>query len=172
MAEKKEEAKEEGKEEAKGGGKTKLFIAIGVVVVLAGVGAFFALSGSKEKKDAEEEAVEAEAEGAEGAEGAGLANKPAILPLDPFIVNLQVKGSFLKSSIQLEFAEPTIPPSVEHDLPIIRDAIIQILSSKAAGDLLTVEGKAKLREELRDGINEALGAEDIVEVYFTEFIIQ
>lgn len=154
-----------------GGGKKKLFIIIGAVVILVGVGvgAFLALGsggGAGEEEGAEGEAAE-EAEG-EGEEA--LPN--AVLPLETFIVNLQVKGSFLKTTMQLEFAEPELPHTVENDLPKIRDAIIGILSSKASSDLLTVEGKEKLREEIRDGVNETLGAEDVVQVYFTEFIIQ
>jgi len=55
-----------------------------------------------------------------------------------------------------------------------RDIIIRILSSKKSNELLTVEGKARLKEELVDGLNEALGLEEppVVGVLFTEFIIQ
>ena len=97
---------------------------------------------------------------------------PAVLPLDTFIVNLQVKGSFLKTTVQLEFVEPELPPTIEHETPKIRDAIIRLLSSKSAADILSADGKEKLREELRQEINGALKSEDVGQVYFTEFIIQ
>ena len=87
-------------------------------------------------------------------------------------MNLQVKGSFLKTTIQLEFAEPQLPPTVESDIPKVRDAVIRILSSKSSADILTAEGKEKLREEIKNSVNESLGAEDVTQVYFTEFIIQ
>ena len=56
----------------------------------------------------------------------------------------------------------------------IRDVIIRILSSKHADDLLTQDGKERLKEELLEGINEAVGLEEpaVTGVYFTEFIIQ
>lgn len=174
MAEKKEE---ESKVEAKGGGKKKLIIIIVVVLILVGggVGAFFAL-GKSGAEEGEEGAVEGEehGEGEEGAEGEdGHAEAPpAVLPLDTFIVNLQVKGSFLKTTIQLEFVEPELPPTIEHETPKIRDAIIRLLSSKSSADILSAEGKEKLREELRQEINSALKSEDVGGVYFTEFIIQ
>ena len=174
MAEKKEE---ESKVEAKGGGKKKLIIIIVVVLILVGggVGAFFAL-GKPAAEEGEEGAVEGEdhgegEEGAEGEDGHGEA-PPAVLPLDTFIVNLQVKGSFLKTTIQLEFVEPELPPTIEHETPKIRDAIIRLLSSKSSADILSAEGKEKLREELRQEINSALKSEDVGGVYFTEFIIQ
>jgi flagellar basal body-associated protein FliL len=55
-----------------------------------------------------------------------------------------------------------------------RDVIIRILSSKKTAELLTVEGKTRLKEELVDGLNEVVGLEEppIVGVLFTEFIIQ
>jgi flagellar FliL protein len=56
----------------------------------------------------------------------------------------------------------------------LRDAVIRILSSKRTAELLTPEGKTRLKEELIDGLNEAMGLErpPIVGVLFTEFIIQ
>ena len=87
-------------------------------------------------------------------------------------MNLQVKGSFLKTTIQLEFAEPELPHTIEHETPKIRDSIIRVLSSKSAQDILSADGKEKLREELKDAVNTALKSEDVTEVYLTEFIIQ
>ena len=74
--------------------------------------------------------------------------------------------------IQLEFGEPGQPHTLESDMPKVRDAIIRIMSGKTAQDILSVEGKEKLREEVKDGVNNAMGSEDVVNVYFTEFIVQ
>lgn len=167
-----EEKEEKAEAPAKGGSK-KLIIIIAVVVLVlvgGGVGAFFAFGKSKGGEEGTEEGAEGEGGGEEGAEEVDL--PPAVLPLDTFIVNLQVKGSFLKTTLQLEFAEPEIPHTIEHDTPKIRDAIIRVLSSKAAPDILSTEGKEKLRDELKNAVNEALKSEDVVQVYMTEFIIQ
>lgn len=172
MAEKKEE-KEGGDQAAAGGGKKKLIIIVVALLVLVGggVGAFLAMgkSGGGEEDGGEGDAGEDE-HGEEGEHEGELA--PAVLPLDPFIVNLQVKGSFLKATIQLEFQEPELPPTIEHDTPKIRDAIITVLSNKAAPEILSADGKERLREELRRAVNETLHSEDVTKVYFTEFIIQ
>lgn len=55
-----------------------------------------------------------------------------------------------------------------------RDIIIRVLSSKRADELLTVEGKDRLKDQLRDGLNEAVGLAEppIEEILFTEFMIQ
>lgn len=56
----------------------------------------------------------------------------------------------------------------------LRDVVIRILSSKKSSDLLTNDGKGRLKEELVDGLNEAIGLEEppVTGILFTEFIIQ
>lgn len=56
----------------------------------------------------------------------------------------------------------------------LRDVVIQILSAKQSSELLTVDGKNRVKQELVDGLNEAIGLEEppVVGVLFTEFIIQ
>lgn len=199
MAEEKKDKDKEGeKKENKKGGSKMILIIVGIVVlaIALGLGAFFALKGSAEKKEAsasedEESTGEDEEKGhgkkkggheeskdghGEGEHGGGehgegkLSN--ALLPLDTFIVNLQVKGSFLKTTIQLEFSKPELPHEIETDTAKIRDAVIRVLSTKSAQDILTPEGKDQLREEIKTASNEALKSEDILAVYITEFIIQ
>lgn len=168
--------KEEKEEAPKKKGKKKLIIIIlvaALVLVGGGVGAFFAFGKGKKAEGAGEGGGDEESGGEEGAQGGEEVDlPPAILPLDTFIVNLQVKGSFLKITLQLEFAEPELPKTIEHETPKIRDAIIRVLSSKAAPDILSTDGKEKLREELKNAVNEALKSEDVTTIYITEFIIQ
>jgi len=163
MAEEHKEA-----EETKKGGSKMLIIIIVVLVLLLGGGgaAAFVMMGKSDHEEGEE--------GAEGEEApadtAGLLG--AIYPMDTFIVNLGVKGSFLKTTLQLEFLEPIVPQSFEFSMPKVRDAIIRVLSNRRASEILTVEGKEDLRDDVKDVINETLGSEDVVQVYFTEFIVQ
>ena len=181
MAKKEEADREEGEqqEEQKPKGSKKLIIIIAVVVlvlILGGVGAFFALSGSKGGEGASKEGVESEesAEAEAPAEGEGKEGgaESGLFPLETFIVNLQIKGSFLKADIQLEFTSAAEVKKVEKDVPRLRDAIIQVLSSKTASEILTSEGKEKLKDEIRASVNSMIGEEKVLEVYFTEFIIQ
>ena len=153
--------------------KSKLPLIIGIVVVvliLGGVGAFFALKGGATEEDGEEVAADEEEVTEEAGEHGDLPG--AILPLETFIVNLQVKGSFLKAGISLQFAEPELPAHAEEEMPKIKDSIIRVLSRKSHQEILSVEGKEKLKDEIRMTVNQALNTEDVVGVYFTEFIVQ
>jgi flagellar protein FliL len=176
MAKEEPEEKKEG--EGKKGGKKKLIIIAAVVLVIligGGLGAFFAFSGSKKAAKESAEGEEGAAAGDEEevpAEGEAAELPGKIEPLEPFIVNLQMKGSFLKTSVNLEFGSPEVPRTMANDLPKIRDAVIRVLSSKSSQDLLANEGKEKLRTELKDAINQIFGSEEVVNVYFTDFIIQ
>lgn len=66
------------------------------------------------------------------------------------------------------------PHELEAKLPMIKDAILRVLSSKRSEQVLTLEGKAAMKEEVIESVNEAIGFEEppIVNVYFTEFIVQ
>lgn len=130
--------------------------------------------------------------------------KLATLKLDPFIVNLSENISFLKVTLLLEFdqlfnkaagakgehdeahggggsggeskgeAGGGAPPRLTERQPMIRDAIIHTLSAKKVSDVITSEGKEKLKEELIEAVNDAIGLPDnpVVNVYFLDFIIQ
>lgn len=74
-------------------------------------------------------------------------------------------------------AEPVgggMHPHITKNMNKFRDVIINILSSKRAPELLTVDGKLRLKDEIVDGLNQALALEQppVVGVLFTEFIIQ
>ena len=58
--------------------------------------------------------------------------------------------------------------------PMLRDAVIKILSQKKSSEVLSIDGKEKLKEELIEAINESIALEEgpVQQVYFTEFIIQ
>ena len=172
MAKNEEKEDAEVKKESSGGGKKKLIIIIVLALVLVGggVGAFFAFGHKGEGDEGGDAATSEEDGGDKGGDEA--TTPPFVLALEPFIVNLQIKGSFLKTTIQLQFSEPEQPPHLESDVPKIRDSVIRILTSKSAQEILSADGKEQLREELKDALNEALGGEDVTQVFFTEFIIQ
>jgi flagellar protein FliL len=56
--------------------------------------------------------------------------------------------------------------------PIIDDAVMTALSSKRFNDIATIKGKQALKEELITAINKALGVPGVLNVYFTEFVVQ
>ena len=170
-----EEEAAEGEEQPKKK-KTMLFIIIGLVVCLAGGGgAFFMMGGS------EEEAVAETEEGAEeGAEGEAEASTEAhYFSLDPaFVVNFQGKSRtrFLQVNIDGLTREEAIKQEVTKHLPQIRNNIVLLLSSKTYDELITPEGKEKVREEVLSEIQKVMEAETgkpgVENIFFTSFVMQ
>src|SRR4051794_26176883 len=126
----------------------------------------------------------AEAETAHAQVKAGM-----MVPMRERIVNLSDTGilRYLKTSIVLEVFDSENPTGVSKDekkgkeeLPKdlkskaapIEDRVTAILSAKTSVELMGAAGKQRLKEEIKDELNEMLHEERILSVYFTDFIIQ
>jgi len=122
-----------------------------------------------------------------------LAHDPigVMYPTRERIVNLADTGilRYLKTTIVLEVFDPEnpnghakgeehkkgkeeLPKDLRAKSPVIEDKITAILSAKTASELMTTEGKQRLKEEIKSELNKALHEERILAVYFTDFIIQ
>jgi len=107
------------------------------------------------------------------------------------IVNLldPVGRLYLKIGIVIEFLPPDytfyqLEPEKQAEVrdkflaglgqvePLIHDLITNLLTGKTYEDVYTPEGKNLLRAELIDGLNAVLSHHQVMNVYFTEFIIQ
>lgn len=99
--------------------------------------------------------------------------KGFIHQLDPFIVNLfDERGvRYLKVRLDIEVWDST-PEEIERKTPKIRDSLIVLLSSKKYEEIGSLEGKARLREEILFRLNRILGEGKAREVYFTDFVVQ
>ena len=97
----------------------------------------------------------------------------AVLSLGSFVVNLGSPDTFLKTKISVEFFDFELTPEMQSKMPGFRDAIIEVLGRKKAGELLTDTGKSRVRLELVDALNKIAGdSAKVVNVYFTEFVVQ
>ncbi len=172
MAEEKKEDQERASEEKKG--KGKLFIILGILLILLGISGllayktFFAKKENPVEKAKQEELKKIEEE-------VKKAEKPGVMyNLGSLIVNLadQDAATFLKVSITLELDNQQVQQQVEQRLPEIKDAIISLISSKTSNEIKNPEGQEKLKEEILKRINAILPAGGVRNVYFTEFIIQ
>lgn len=151
------------------GGSKKLLIIVFLLVFLliaGGAGAYFVLMKHPNSEQSTEEA-DVEEEESYDSQIPG-----AVVPFEQFIVNLKDKNSYLKISLQLELFEPEVPKTMENETGKIKDTIIDILGSKNVDDLLSSEGKRKLKQEIVTQVNKVLGSELIAGAYITEFIIQ
>lgn len=106
-----------------------------------------------------------------------------VLPLDSFTVNLAdaEDGRFLRATLSLGVdgqlpaifkAESKAPDTGAVAMATIRDSILSVLSTCKSADLLTAEGKAKLKADLLATLNRDVPALKAREVYFTEFLVQ
>jgi len=94
--------------------------------------------------------------------------------MDPFLVNLADPGQsrYLKITLHLESNQEKPDAEYEKRQPQLRDAILTILSSRHCRDIVTPEGKAALREEIKGKVNQLLVNLKAQNIYFTEFVIQ
>lgn len=173
VAEKKEETQEqeEGQPPAKKG-IPKIFIFIGGGVVLLLIIVFVAVKmfiapAAKEKAATEEAAaVETEVE------------PEYVKELYSFeqaiIVNIaETNGQrYLKVNIQLELDKPETAEELEARKPQVLDLIISIMSAKTLDEVSNVVGRNRLKREIVDRINAELVTGKVVNIYFTEFVIQ
>ena len=159
-----EEVKEEG-----GKKKPLLLIVIAVVVVLAVAGgaAFFMLGGKDEAGGHAAKKTEAK----KGEEAAPTLMKALE---QPFVVNLADTDSsrYLKIKVELELENEFVLAEVEQKLPQVNDEIIMLLSSKTFEEVSTVGGKQVLKKQLMTNINAKLKEGRVMNVYFTEFVVQ
>lgn len=145
--------------------KKMLFIGLAVgFLVLAGINGVLVWkvisNDSADAKTVEQEEVVVEEDG-------------FMYKLDPFIVNLfDDRGvRYLKVRLDIELWDLT-EEEMEKKTPKIRDSLIVLLSSKKYEEIGSLEGKARLREEILFRLNRILGEGKAKEVYFTDFVVQ
>jgi len=98
----------------------------------------------------------------------------AVWPMDPFIVNILDQGTdrYLKIIIELDISDKNCIPELNQLKPKLRDTILDLLSSKSYKDIVDINGKQRLRDEIMMRLNSFLTGGKIVKVYFTEFVVQ
>lgn len=107
--------------------------------------------------------------------------EPAVsVALGDFVVNLadQTQVRYLKTNVVLEVQGHVAAKSGGHGGgdsapdPKVRDAVIQVLSSRRMADLAGSEGKESLKKDIISAVNKRLHEGKVVEVYFNEFAMQ
>ena len=108
---------------------------------------------------------------------AEILEKGAVLPLEPFVVNLaDVEAArYLRIKITLMIDDKAKLSHVVENLALqqkVRDVILQTLSGKTSKDLINEAGKNKLRQELQEKVSVYFHDPKLLEIMFTEFVIQ
>ncbi|KIM10539.1 MAG: hypothetical protein KU37_09545 [Sulfuricurvum sp. PC08-66] len=97
-----------------------------------------------------------------------------IYPLDGFTVNLLSDSGrrYLKASLNLELKDEKAQQELDLKMAVIRDLIIQVLSSNTLESIATAKGKEKLKDTLVNQINMRLKDAQVINIYFVDFVIQ
>jgi flagellar FliL protein len=145
----------------KRGGFKKILIIALPVLLLAGGGAWWFMRGSAGAVEAQEVNIE----------------EHGIVPLEVFLVNLSDAGGnrFLKTTIHLVVDSEADAKHIEENKALMshaRSVILEILTEQQAQELVTAEGKKKLKETLLGAVSKVLKKQKVHDVLFSEFVVQ
>lgn len=126
-----------------------------------------------------QDVIAAEMKKASGTEEAVLEGQASqqdgiLFPLEGFTANLaQGDGPrrFVRLNAVLKFSKDSSEKEFQARKPQIRDTIISTLNSKRPEDLLQLEGKNFLKEEIKSAINAFLVDGSVIDVYYVSFQI-
>jgi flagellar protein FliL len=106
------------------------------------------------------------------------ATLPVFLALESFTVNLQSDDmpQFLQVSLTLQVANEAQMEHIKTNMPHVRNRLLLLLSSKKAGEILSMEGKKKLSAEIVEQIRQPFTPQgpspEVSNVFFTSFVVQ
>ena len=94
--------------------------------------------------------------------------------LKTFIVNLADSGQdrYIRVTMDLEVKDQESANNIEKMLPKVRDSILTILPTRSSTDIQSSAGKTALRDEIISGLNNILKKDVVLNIYFTEFVVQ
>ncbi|MEA3353973.1 MAG: flagellar basal body-associated FliL family protein [Campylobacterota bacterium] len=180
-------ADEEGKEEAKKSGNPMMIVLIVLIVLLlAAVGGLAYFMYSKGVFDPESQQQQTEQVAAADKQGEkeelGEIFTSAIDGLVLNITDAKGRAKLMKLSFTLKTTEPTIAQIVETNKAQMIDSVIRQISARSSEELLTVGGKAMLKEEMIEELNniindvssknEEIARDPVKDIFFTSFVIK
>lgn len=132
----------------------KLMIIIGAVLLIGGAVAvyFFVLRGSNQ----EEEPVVVYNYAIENA----------------FVTNVKDSTKLFKTTVILVVNEEGMEETLDANIYIIRDTILFIMRNLTEEDISSSDIRDRLRNSIPAALNDALQIENVISVYFSDFVMQ
>lgn len=162
-------AKEKETQETKTKSKNKIFL-IGLPLLLlliigGGAGAYFLGVFNTPNKDST------------GMPESEVKKKRELGPLvemEDFVVNIMHKDStrFLKVGITLEVEDTKSSEAVTKRMPQITDAVLLHVGNKRFDQIKDLQGKMQLKADLLTRIQGLAGQGEVVNLFFTDFVVQ
>ncbi|HEV8501492.1 MAG TPA: flagellar basal body-associated protein FliL [Casimicrobiaceae bacterium] len=83
---------------------------------------------------------------------------PTFVPLDAFTVNLAEENGdhYLQVGIVYQVSDDKVADTMKQYMPVLRNRILLLLSSKKPSDIASIDGKRKLVDELVAAVRDAL----------------
>jgi len=161
----------------------KLLILVASLILLlagAGAGAYFYFGKSAPEQSASAETGKTKAQKGKDAEKdkdkKDEAKKPYFVEFETFTVNLKDPEKFLQIKLTFQVKSVEAAETIKDLMPIVRSAVIPVLSSQDPADLIAKEGKEKLSTEVVAAANKAIAGtaadQSIDAVLITHMLIQ
>lgn len=164
---------------AKGGKRKLLLIAVPVLLLGGGAGAWFSgvlprLLGHGEAAHAEHGAPAGEKAGEKAGDKAEAAKAPTFMDLPDMVANLNAgrRPAFIKLKAKFELARPEDAVALQAAMPRIVDLFQSYLREMRPEELRGTAGTYRLREELIARTNIAAHPARVLNVLFTEILVQ
>ncbi|MCE5182436.1 MAG: flagellar basal body-associated FliL family protein [Betaproteobacteria bacterium] len=112
---------------------------------------------------------------AHASEGGESKGGGAYTKLESITVNLADLSRYLQIQITVKAGNPEMAETIKMYMPVVRHALILLLSSKSPEEISTEPGKQKLMDEAKIAVNKAAELKPthgVVAVLFESFIIQ
>jgi len=170
--------------EKKGGGNGLMVVLLVLIVILfaaiGGFGYYLFSTGFFDEKAKDGTQMEQKQKAEDEEKGA----EKFQAKIDSLVLNItDAKGraKLMKLSFTMKSTEPTIAAIVEANKAEIIDAVIRQVSARSSEELLTVGGKAMLKEEMIEEINnilndatdeETVKRDCVKDIFFTSFVIK
>ncbi len=150
----------------KAGGKNKMFMIGGVVAALAGGGYYYKTTQAAAHDDGHEVKAKDVSPKERG-----------LVSFEPFVANLADPGGqrFVRATVQLVVGDVLMATEMT-ETPVLtmqaRAIILELLAIHNADTLVTPEGKVALRQAIAERIAETLHEVEVVDVLFSDFVVQ
>ena len=154
----------------------------GILLLLAGAGAgaylYFGSAGAAQSAPAESGKNKAQKgkEAEKGKDKKDESKKPYFVEFETFTVNLKDPEKFLQIKLTFQVKSVEAAETIKEFMPIVRSAVIPVLSAQDPADLIAKEGKEKLSTEVVAAANTAVAGtaadQSIDAVLITHMLIQ
>lgn len=104
----------------------------------------------------------------------GAPQRGTIIMMDDVVVNLMDENGshFLKVATGLEYSESKLEQEIADRMPELRALLIDHFASSTVKEVVSREGRDKVKQEILNDFNSRLTAGQLLNIYFSDFVVQ